>query len=223
AHTQLPHTQISPTSSHYLPSCCIIALSVTSCPVHWLIVVLLCSLSFLNGLMFNSGTFWPYSVDRSIYLSIYTIRPKVCAPLTITLLNVSFQIYSRVFAVIMSSTLLRSLSTRCWSVAVGICVHSATRALVRSGADVGMSRRSGVQSVFQFIPKVFSGVEVCARHLRFSGGAELQPERQQTAQTLTQDAEGKSGCSERIGSGFGKSLHTHPAGKRSSGGHAGCE
>ncbi|MCJ8741355.1 hypothetical protein PDJAM_G00069720 [Pangasius djambal] len=38
----------------------------------------------------------------------------------------------------------------------------ATRALVRSGADVGMSRRSGVQSVFQFIPKVFSGVEVRA-------------------------------------------------------------
>ncbi|MCI4377832.1 hypothetical protein PGIGA_G00208400 [Pangasianodon gigas] len=37
-----------------------------------------------------------------------------------------------------------------------------TRALVRSGADVGMSRRSGVQSVFQFIPKVFSGVEVRA-------------------------------------------------------------
>ncbi|MCJ8748173.1 hypothetical protein PDJAM_G00162490 [Pangasius djambal] len=33
---------------------------------------------------------------------------------------------------------------------------------VRSGADVGMSRRSGVQSVFQFIPKVFSGVEVRA-------------------------------------------------------------
>ena len=29
------------------------------------------------------------------------------------------------------------LSTRFWSVAVGICVHSATRALVRSGADVG--------------------------------------------------------------------------------------
>ncbi|MCI4376965.1 hypothetical protein PGIGA_G00197790 [Pangasianodon gigas] len=43
---------------------------------------------------------------------------------------------------------------------LGIFVHSATRALVRSGADVGMSRRSGVQSVFQFIPKVFSGVEV---------------------------------------------------------------
>ncbi|MCI4395832.1 hypothetical protein PGIGA_G00196580 [Pangasianodon gigas] len=38
----------------------------------------------------------------------------------------------------------------------------ATRALVRSGADVGMLRRSGVQSVFQFIPKVFSGVEVRA-------------------------------------------------------------
>ncbi|MCJ8748244.1 hypothetical protein PDJAM_G00162700, partial [Pangasius djambal] len=54
------------------------------------------------------------------------------------------------------------LSTRCWRVAVGICVHSATRALVRSGADVGMSRMSGVQSVFQFIPKVFSGVEVRA-------------------------------------------------------------
>ncbi|MCI4386200.1 hypothetical protein PGIGA_G00059530 [Pangasianodon gigas] len=38
----------------------------------------------------------------------------------------------------------------------------ATRALARSGTDVGMSRRSGVQSVFQFIPKVFSGVEVRA-------------------------------------------------------------
>ncbi|MCI4387901.1 hypothetical protein PGIGA_G00079600 [Pangasianodon gigas] len=37
-----------------------------------------------------------------------------------------------------------------------------THKLIHTGADVGMSRRSGVQSVFQFIPKVFSGVEVRA-------------------------------------------------------------
>lgn len=34
---------------------------------------------------------------------------------------------------------------------------------------------------------------------------------------LSEDAEGKSGCSEWLGSGFGKILHTHPAGERSSG------
>ncbi|MCJ8750042.1 hypothetical protein PDJAM_G00194600 [Pangasius djambal] len=72
------------------------------------------------------------------------MEPKVCAPLTINthmrMLKIPFQIYS-LFAVIMSSTLLGRLSTRCWSVAVGICVHSATRALVRSGADVGNGAR----------------------------------------------------------------------------------
>ncbi|MCJ8742121.1 hypothetical protein PDJAM_G00078520 [Pangasius djambal] len=45
---------------------------------------------------------------------------------------------------------------------IGTVASVATGALVRSGADAGMSRRSGVQSVLQFIPKVFSGVEVRA-------------------------------------------------------------
>ena len=41
------------------------------------------------------------------------------------------------FAAITVSTLLGRLSTRCWNIAAGICFHSATRALVRSGTDVG--------------------------------------------------------------------------------------
>ena len=41
------------------------------------------------------------------------------------------------FAAITASTLLGKVSTRCWNIAVGICFHSATRALVRSGTDVG--------------------------------------------------------------------------------------
>ncbi|KAK6307892.1 hypothetical protein J4Q44_G00211630 [Coregonus suidteri] len=51
------------------------------------------------------------------------------------------------FAAITASTLLGRLFTRCWNIAAGTCFHSATRALVRSGTDVGRlglaySRRS---------------------------------------------------------------------------------
>ena len=41
------------------------------------------------------------------------------------------------FANIIASTFLGRLSTRCWNIAAGTCFHSATRALVRSGTDVG--------------------------------------------------------------------------------------
>jgi hypothetical protein len=41
------------------------------------------------------------------------------------------------FAAITTSTLLGRLSIRCWNIAAEICFHSATRALVRSGTDVG--------------------------------------------------------------------------------------
>ena len=43
----------------------------------------------------------------------------------------------------------------------GELLHSATRALVRSGTDVG-AIRPGSQSAFQFFPKVFDCVEVRA-------------------------------------------------------------
>ena len=53
------------------------------------------------------------------------------------------------FAAITASTLLGRFSTRCWHIAVGTCLHSATRALVRSDTDVGRlglarSRRSSL-------------------------------------------------------------------------------
>ncbi len=35
------------------------------------------------------------------------------------------------------STLLGCISTRCWSIALGICSHSDTRASIMSGTDVG--------------------------------------------------------------------------------------
>lgn len=41
----------------------------------------------------------------------------------------------------LQSSLLRRFSTRCWSMALGICVHLPTRALVRSGAVVEMLRK----------------------------------------------------------------------------------
>ena len=41
------------------------------------------------------------------------------------------------FAAIIASTLLGRLSTRCWNIVAGTCFHSGTRALVRSGTDVG--------------------------------------------------------------------------------------
>jgi hypothetical protein len=58
-------------------------------------------------------------------------------------LNISFQSHGNKygvgppFAAVTASTLLGRLSTRSWNIATGICVHSATRALVRLGTDVG--------------------------------------------------------------------------------------
>ena len=52
------------------------------------------------------------------------------------------------------------LSTRCWNIAAGTCFHSAT-----SVTEVGhwcCAIRPDSQSVVQFIPKVFDGVEVRA-------------------------------------------------------------
>ena len=57
------------------------------------------------------------------------------------------------FAAITAFTLLERLSTRCWGLA-----SIQQRALVKSGTDVrqlGLAR----QLAFQFIPKVFNGVE----------------------------------------------------------------
>lgn len=52
------------------------------------------------------------------------------------------------------------------------CVYLATGALIRSDTDVVRVRGSGVQSVFQIIPKVFTEVEsdseLCAAHLSTS-------------------------------------------------------
>ena len=102
----------------------------------------------------------PYRTRSIIYeqiqlVGIYTTWPKVCGHLLVEhLIPKSWAlIWSwSPFAAITASTLLKRLSTRCWNIAAGTCFHSATRALVRSD----------LQSVFQFIPKVFDGVEVRA-------------------------------------------------------------
>jgi hypothetical protein len=73
------------------------------------------------------------------------------------------------YAAITGSTLLGRLSTQCWNIAAGTCFHSATRTLVRSGTDVGWLGLARSLE-FQFIPKVFDGIEVRAlcRTLNFS-------------------------------------------------------
>ena len=59
------------------------------------------------------------------------------------LLSISFQNHGHQygvgtpFAAITASTFLGMIFTRCWNIAVGTCLHSATRALARSGTDVG--------------------------------------------------------------------------------------
>jgi hypothetical protein len=62
------------------------------------------------------------------------------------------------FAARTTSTLQGRLSTRCWNIAAGSCFHSDTRALVSSDTNV----KPGSQSAFQFIPKMFDGVETRA-------------------------------------------------------------
>ena len=64
------------------------------------------------------------------------------------------------FAAITACSLLGRLSTRCWNIAAVTCFHSATRALVRSGTDVGQFGLA--RMAIQIIPKVFDGVQVRA-------------------------------------------------------------
>ncbi|KAK6303711.1 hypothetical protein J4Q44_G00261650 [Coregonus suidteri] len=64
------------------------------------------------------------------------------------------------FAAITASTLLGRLSTRCLNIASGTCFHSATS--ISEVAHRCWAIRPGSQSVLQFIPKVFDGVEVRA-------------------------------------------------------------
>lgn len=59
------------------------------------------------------------------------------------------------------------LLPRCWTLAVGICSDSVTRASVKS--DTGVGWMPGSQLVFQFIPKVSDEVElkVMCRSVKF--------------------------------------------------------
>lgn len=68
------------------------------------------------------------------------------------LLNIALQIQSY-FAVILTSSLLGKLFSRCLSTGVGICGHSATRVLPSSGIML-IIWRPRAQSAFQFIPVV---------------------------------------------------------------------
>ena len=64
------------------------------------------------------------------------------------------------FTAITASTLLGRLSTRCWNIATVTCFHLATS--ISEVRHWCWPITPGSQSVFQFIPKVFSGVEVMA-------------------------------------------------------------
>ena len=66
------------------------------------------------------------------------------------------------FAAITAFTLLGRLSTWGWNIGSKSLQNLATRTLVRSALILG-AIRPGSQSAFQFIPKVFDGVEARAR------------------------------------------------------------
>ena len=81
----------------------------------------------------------------------YTKCPKVCGHLLVEQshsknMGINMELVPP-FAAITASTLQGRLSTRCWNIAAGTCFHSATRALVWPGTNVGRlglagSRRS---------------------------------------------------------------------------------
>jgi hypothetical protein len=71
----------------------------------------------------------------------YTSWPKVCGRMLIETSHSKIMgnniYFVPPFAAISTSTCLGRLSTICWNIATGTCFHSATRALVRLGTDVG--------------------------------------------------------------------------------------
>ena len=102
----------------------------------------------------------------------YTTWPKVCGhPLVEHLIPKSWAlIWSwSPFAAITASTLKSRLSTRYWNVAVGTCFHSGTRALMRSGTDVGrlsLARSRCSNSFRWFLVGLRSGL--CTGHSSYS-------------------------------------------------------
>ena len=66
--------------------------------------------------------------------------------------------HSKIMEMVMHSTLLGRLSTRCWNIAAGTCFHLATS--ISEVRHWCWAIRPGSHSAFQFIPKVFDGVEV---------------------------------------------------------------
>ena len=87
----------------------------------------------------------------------YTTWPKVCGHLVKHLIPKSLALIWSWFPF---AAILGRISTRCWNIAAQTFFHSAT-----SISEVGhwcWAFRPGSQSAFQFIPKVFDGVEVRA-------------------------------------------------------------
>lgn len=105
--------------------------------------------------------FWLYF---TIVPLLSTIWPKFCGHLTIILLCAYFHKYFP-FAVLRSSTLPGRTSTRCWSIAMGICNHYKLQIIrYKSISEMRHRWKPGVQS--ELITKEFSGVEVF--HTNFS-------------------------------------------------------
>lgn len=100
--------------------------------------------SFMGFIQLISIGFWVHYTAKGMWTPDHHVHMH--------LLNIPFQIYS-LFVVVINSFYLWRLSTRCWSVVVEICVHFATWASVSV-------RQVWSVMVFQFIPKVVSGVGV---------------------------------------------------------------
>ncbi len=87
------------------------------------------------------------------------------------------------------------LSTRFWSISVGIFAHSSSICEVRNWCWM---RRPGSQSSFQFIPKVFDGVEVSAlsQTVKFFHSKFIQPCLYESCHA----GQASSNCSRKVGS-----------------------
>jgi hypothetical protein len=85
----------------------------------------------------------------------YTTGPRVCGHLLVE------HLIPKSWALITASTFLRMLSTRCWNHCCGDLVPFSHKGISEVGHGC-WTIRPGSQSAFQFIPKVFDGVEIKA-------------------------------------------------------------
>ena len=111
---------------------------------------------FSLSLNCNMESYW----SNNVHYMAKSMWTHACRTSHFKIIGINMELVGPPFAATTASTLLGRLSTTFENIAAGTCCHSATR--ISEAGHWWWVIRPGLQSAFQFIPKVFDGVEVRA-------------------------------------------------------------